>query len=83
MSYKFLGFGSRLGEGEGKGTGTGPTGPDRSDIRGAEASHQGSRIKDLEPCFGTNGHFRRDLDVLSRLSKSTIEDLSVFIGFRS
>ena len=29
-------------------TGTGPpdwTGPDRSDIRGAEASHQGSRIK--------------------------------------
>ena len=27
-------------------TGTGPTGPYRSDIRGAEASHLGSRIKD-------------------------------------
>ena len=84
------------------------TGPDRSDIRGAEASHQGSRIKDQDqgsdqgpwtkdvrprtkdlgprtkdhgPCFGTNGHPRRDTDVISRLSKSTIQDLSFYIGF--
>ena len=33
-------------------------------------------------CFGTNGHFRRDLDVISRLSDTTTQDLSVFIGFR-
>ena len=49
---------------------------------------QGPRTKDLGPvqyctvpCFGTNGHPRRDTDVISRLSKSTIEDLSVDIGF--
>merc|ERR1711953_1556972 len=62
-------------------TGTGPTGPDWSDIRGSEASHQGSRIKDLGPCFGMNGPPRRDTDVISRLSKSTIEDRSFYIGF--
>ena len=28
-----------------------------------------------------NGHFRRDLDVISRPSKSTIKDLSFYIGF--
>ena len=38
-------------------------------------------IKDLGPCFGINGHSRRDTDVISRLSKSTIEDLSFYIGF--
>ena len=27
----------------------------------------GSRIKQLGPCLGMNGHFRRDLDVISRL----------------
>ena len=42
-----------------------------------------SRIKHLGPCFGMNGHFRRDLDMISRLSKSTIDFLSVFICFRS
>ena len=48
-------------------------GPDQSNIRGAEASHG--------PCFGTNEHPRRDTDVISRLSKSTIQDLSFYIGF--
>ena len=50
----------------------------------------GSRIKDLGlwtldlgPCFGMNGHFRRDLDVISRPPGSIIDFLSVFIGFRS
>ena len=28
-----------------------------------------------------NGHPRRDMDVISRLSKSTIQDLSFYIGF--
>ena len=28
-----------------------------------------------------NGHPRRDTDVILRLSKSTIEDLSFYIGF--
>ena len=28
-----------------------------------------------------HGHPRRDTGVISRLSKSTIEDLSVYIGF--
>ena len=32
-------------------------------------------------CFGTNEHSRRDTDVILRLSKSTIEDLSFYIGF--
>ena len=31
--------------------------------------------------FGTNGHFRRDPDVISRMSDTTTQDLSVFIGF--
>ena len=29
-----------------------------------------------------NGHFRRDPDVISRLPDTTIDFLSVFIGFR-
>ena len=41
-----------------------------------------ARILDLGPCFGTNGHFRRDPDVISRLPDTTTQDLSVFIGFR-
>ena len=28
-----------------------------------------------------SGHPRRDMDVISRLSKSTIQDLSFYIGF--
>ena len=49
---------------------------------------QGSRTKystvlDLGPCFGMNGHFRQDPDVISRLPESTIDFLSVCIGFRS
>ena len=36
---------------------------------------------DVGPCFGTNEHPRRDTDVILRLSKSTIEDLSFYIGF--
>merc|ERR1711953_734376 len=42
-----------------------------------------SRIKHLGPCFGTNGHFRRDPDVISRLPDTTIAFLFVFISFRS
>ena len=41
----------------------------------------GSRIKDQGLCFGMNEHPGRDTDVISRLSKSTIEDLSFYIGF--
>ena len=44
---------------------------------------------DLGPCFGMNGHFRRDPDVISRLSKSTIDFrflrfglCTSFLGFR-
>ena len=40
-------------------------------------------IHDLGPCFGMNGHFRRDPDVISRLPESTIDFLSVYIGFGS
>ena len=36
---------------------------------------------DVGPCFGTNGHPRRDTDVILRLSKSTIEDLLLYIRF--
>ena len=43
----------------------------------------GSRIKHLGPCFGMNGHSRRDLDVISRLPDTTIDFPSVFTGFRS
>ena len=53
----------------------------------------GSRIKDLGPCFGMNldlgpcfgmkGHPRRDTDVILRLSKSTTDFLSFYIGFGS
>ena len=32
---------------------------------------------------GVNGHFRRDPDVISRLPDTTLDFLSVFIGFRS
>ena len=41
-----------------------------------QGSDQGPRIKDDGPCFGTNEHPRRDTDVILRLSKSTIKDLS-------
>ena len=67
---------------------TGPTGPTRpvrptdrptDQIRGgrtgATSAEQRLPIKDHGPCFGTNGHPRRDTDVILRLSKSTIEDL--------
>ena len=33
--------------------------------------------------FGTNGYFRRDLDVISRVPESTIDFLSFYIGFES
>ena len=46
-----------------------------------QGSDQGSRIKDLGPCFGMNGHPRRATDVILRLSKSTIDFLSFYIGF--
>ena len=36
---------------------------------------------DVGPCFGAYKHPRRDTDVILRLSKSTIEDLSFYIGF--
>ena len=41
-----------------------------------------SSIKHLGPCFGMNGHFRRDPDMISRLPDTTSHFLSVFIGFR-
>ena len=41
-----------------------------------------STVQYLGPCFGMNGHFRRDPDVRSRLPESTIDFLSVCIGFR-
>ena len=44
--------------------------------QGSRIQDQGPRIKDLGPCFGTNEHPRRDTDVILRLSKSTVEDLS-------
>ena len=40
-------------------------------------------VLDLGPCFGMNGHFRRDPDVISTLPESTIDFLSVFIVFES
>ena len=43
---------------------------------------QGSRIKDLGPRFGMNDNPRRDTDVISRPSKSTIKDLSFYIGLQ-
>ena len=39
--------------------------------------------RDVRPCFGANAHPRRDVDVILRLSKSTIEDLSFYIGVTS
>ena len=41
-----------------------------------------SSNKHVGPCFGTNGHFRREPDTISRLSDTTSHFLSVFIGFR-
>ena len=37
---------------------------------------------DIGPCFGMNGHVRRDPDVISRLPDTTIYFLSGVIGFR-
>ena len=50
---------------------------------GSKIKDHGSRILDLGPCSGMNGHFRRDLDVISKLPDTTVDFLSVFIGFRS
>ena len=49
--------------------------------QGSRIKDQGSRIKDQGYCFGMNEHPGRDTDVISRLSKCTIEDLSFYIGF--
>ena len=49
--------------------------------QGLRALGQGPRTKDHGPCFGMNEHPRRDTDVISRRFKSTIEDLSFYIGF--
>ena len=48
---------------------------------GSKIMDQGSRILDLGPCSGMNDHPGRDTDVISRPSKSTIKDLSFYIGF--
>ena len=48
---------------------------------GPRTKGQGPRVKDHGPCFGTIEHPRRDTDVILRLSKSTIQDLSFYIGF--
>ena len=53
----------------------------RTKDQGPKTKDQGPRTKDHGPCFGTNGHPRRDTDVILRLSKSTIEYLSFYIGF--
>ena len=47
--------------------------------------YQGSwtLFTDLGPCFGMNGHSRRAMDVILRLSKSTTDFLSFYIGFGS
>ena len=42
---------------------------------------QGSWTLDLGPCFGMDDRPGRDTDVISRPSKSTIKDLSFYIGF--
>ena len=38
-------------------------------------------IKHLGPCFGISDYPGRDTDVISRPSKSTIKDLSFYVGF--
>ena len=48
---------------------------------GSRIMDQGSWTLDLGSCFGMNDHPGRDPDVISRPSKSTIEDLSFYIGF--
>ena len=53
----------------------------RCKVQGIRYKVQGTRYK--VPWFGANGHSRRDTDMRLRLSKSTTEDLSVFIGFGS
>ena len=61
----------------GWGGGVGPdlTGPDRTGPDGvgqtrATSAEQRLPIKDHGPCFGTNGHARRDTDVILRQSKA-------------
>ena len=49
---------------------------------GSSIKYQVSRIKDLGPCSGMNDHPGRDTDLRSRLSESTIKDLSFCIGFK-
>ena len=51
--------------------------------QGSRIKDQPSRILDLGPCFGMNGHFRRDPDVISRPPESTIDFQSFYIGFTS
>ena len=41
-----------------------------------------SSVRHLGPCFGMNGHSRRDPDMISRLPDTTNHFLSAFIGFR-
>ena len=64
--------------------GDGPASPQYCTVlycTGSWIKDQGSRIKDLGPCSGMNDHPGRDTDVISRPSKSTIKDLSFYIGF--
>ena len=49
--------------------------------RQTDTKDLGPRTRDHGPCFGTNDHPRRDTDVILRLSKFTIEDLSFYVGF--
>ena len=48
---------------------------------GSSIKDPGSWIKDPGACFGMNNHPGRNTDVISRLSKSAIKDLSFYIGF--
>ena len=53
--------------------GTSGTGGSRIRDQGSRIKDPGSRIKEHGPCFGTNGHPRRDTDVILRQSKALIE----------
>merc|ERR1711874_499323 len=49
--------------------------------QGSWIMDHGSWIMEHGPCSGMNDHPRRDTDVRSRPSESTIKDLSFYIGF--
>ena len=62
-----LGDGLRAGSGP---TGTGPDRRGEGGRTGATSAEQRLPIMDHGPCFGMNGHSRRAMDVILRLSRS-------------